>query len=130
MESRLLPTTPAPELTQTETPLWSDQAESILRNDRSLDDSKRALLFDVYHDAKNPEELARRLQYFNIPNSTKSELYAAKARTALNPSPVDRAVSALNRVARLPQNVLEAVERFPTTARALVASALKGFDTK
>ena len=112
-----------------EIPLYMDESEGILRRDSSLDDKRRALLFDLYHDAKGPDDLSRRLQWHDLSNETKNALYLAKQRTH-SPNPVSRVEDALRRMASLPQNVLEAVERFPTTARALVASALKGFDTK
>ncbi len=62
----------------------ADPGESVLRSARGIDDTSRANLWDVFHQAKNEDELATRLQNANIPQSLKADLWDAK-RAANDP---------------------------------------------
>ena len=110
-----------------ESPLYADPAEAILRGDPSLTDEHRATLWTIFHEAKNPDDLAQRLQWHSASNETRHLLVQAKGLTAPTPDPVDRTVDALHRVAALPRNVLEMAEKYPVAAKSLIQAAQKVF---
>jgi hypothetical protein len=111
---------------QSDAPLWADPAEGILRSDGSLTDERRATLWELFHDSASPADLARRLQYHDVSNGTKHQLFEAKRLTAPVESPTDRTVSALKRMARIDPRILEAAEKHPTAMKALADAALRG----
>jgi len=114
---------------ETEAPPWVDRAESILRAAPELTDKMRETLWTLFHNAKNPDELARSLSNFVASNETNQKLYAAKMLTH-SPDPIERAEEALRRVASLPQSVREAAEQFPKVTGYLVNAALNDSSQK
>lgn len=125
------PTQPAEDVTtsdpRVESAPYRDPAEAILRGDPSLTDEHRATLWTIFHEAKNPDDLAQRLQWHSASNQTRHLLVQAKGLTAPTPDPVDRIVDALHRVAALPRNVLEMAEMYPVGTKSLIQAAQKDF---
>ena len=111
---------------------WADPAERILRADAGLTDDQRERLWQIFHDSVTPEALARVLQYHDVSNDTKHQLFEAKRRTAPAETATDRTVSALKRVASIDPKILETAERHPTVLKALADAAMsdKSYKTK
>jgi len=66
----------------------ADPAEPILRSAQGIDDSTRARLWDQFHQAKNEDDLANRLQNANISQSLKADLWEAKRATSPRHAPL------------------------------------------
>jgi hypothetical protein len=115
---------------QPDSPLWLDPAEHILRADAGLTDDQRERLWEIFHDSPTPEALARVLQYHDVSNDTKHQLFEAKRRTAPAETATDRTVSALKRVASIDPKILETAEKHPTVLKALSDAAHVGTNHK
>lgn len=102
-----------------------DHAAPILAGDPSITDEQRANLWDVFHNSKDGNELARQLQTVPIPDDTKQLLFDAKKKSIPQLEPVDKAVAAINRVGQLDPKVLELSEKYPKVTGLLVAAATK-----
>ena len=102
---------------------FSDPAEPILRGDPALSDENRAALWDVFHDSKNHNELAQKLQVMTVPDDTKKRLYEAKQKSMPTPAPMDKATEAITRLGSLDPQLLELAESHPQTAKLLVGAA-------
>ncbi len=96
-------------------PSLVDSAKVILESEPSLTQNQRADLWDAWHSSPTVSSLARKLasMEFEIPASTEQALLEAKKLTTVSHDPVDRTVSAINRLAKLDPQVLSLIERFP-----------------
>jgi hypothetical protein len=115
---------PLTDRTHQSTPLWADPAEGILRGDASLTDDQRERLWEIFHDSPTPETLAKVLQYHDVSNETRHQLFEAKRLTAPAENATDRTASALTRVAQIDPRILETAEKHPTVLKALTDSAM------
>jgi hypothetical protein len=96
-----------------------ERAEPILRAAEGIDDSQRADLFDHYYDAKSSAELASRLNGIPVSEDLKQELIAAKRLSEPEPTVMDKTVSAINRLASIPQSVLDIAEKHPVVFKTM-----------
>lgn len=103
-----------------------DPAAPLLAASPEIDDAKRADLWDVFHNAKDPNELAQQLQKVAIPDDLKLGLFDAKKKLSVLPSPVDRATEAINRIAQIDPKVLDLAESHPNVTKAFLAAAKEG----
>lgn len=115
---------------------FTDHAANILQNAAGIDDTQRADLHDIFHDSKDANELAQKLQPVVVPDQLKTDLYDAKKRFSIvggvpgaPGAPVAPAVSkataALAAMGQLDPRVLELAESHPKTASALISAATK-----
>lgn len=106
-------TTPSP---------FVDHAAPILAGDPVLSDENRADLWDIFHQSKNPAELAAQLAPLAIPDDTKHRLYEAKISSV--PSvvePLDKASAIITHIAQLPPAALDIAETHPNVLKTVAA---------
>ena len=103
---------------------FTDLATPILRADPVLSDENRADLFDIFHDSKNPEELAQKLQPLLVPDDTKRKLLAAKQTATPVLDPLDKTTAAIKRVSELDATTLDLAEAHPNVLKALTTAAM------
>lgn len=78
---------------------YQDPAEPILRA-HGLDAETAADVWDLFHSARDSQQLAEQLQPLDIPNATKHELVVAKQKN--DPAPtwhdkLDRVIDVINK---------------------------------
>jgi hypothetical protein len=101
-------------------PSLVDHAVPILSAASELDDTQRADLHDVYHNSRDPEELARLLQSVPVPDAIKHKLYDAKKQSMPPVDPVEKAIAVVNRIGNLSPKTLELAKKYPKTVSALI----------
>jgi hypothetical protein len=114
------------ENSNTAVPPSQDPAEGILRGDTSLTDSDRADLFDLFHGARDHNELAQKLQPLAVPDDTKRKLWQAKQLAVSAPSPVEKIASAVHAVNQLDPAARELAEQHPNVFKAFLTDGSKG----
>ena len=115
-----------PQMSQNETqPPFQDPAEGILKGATNITDDDRESLWDLFHNSKNSNELAQKLQTIAVPSDTKHKLWAAKQATAPVTSPVDKVTEALNRLKQVDPDTLALAEKFPNVTKAFIDAAVK-----
>lgn len=107
-----------------ETP-FLDHAQTILAGEPSITTEQKADLWDVFHNTKDPNELAQQLAPLAVPDDLKQQLFEAKHRAVPKVEPLDRAVTALKVLTQIPQAVKEEAEKYPNTVKALLSAADK-----
>ena len=100
-----------------------DHAAPILRGDPQLDDEARASLWDVFHNSKDSNELAKHLAPISAPDDTKQSLFTAKQQSDPVASPVDKVSSVLLKMKALDPQALEVAETHPNVFKTLAAAA-------
>jgi hypothetical protein len=112
---------PAPVIVP-ESSAFYDHAKAILTPAPIMQD-QRADAWDHYHLAKTPRELSTRLQGLGLPPDVQQQLLDAKQSSRPEPTPLDRAVEAVKRLASIPQATLDVAERSPNVLKALLAGS-------
>lgn len=107
---------------------YQELAEPILRADPTLSNDQRADLFDVFHQTKDPTELARKLQPYAIPDGTKKYLFDAKVMNTPAPDPVSKVKDAVSSLKDMDPNALQLAEKYPNVTKALVDAAIKSIE--
>lgn len=112
---------------------FMDHAGPILQGDPSLSDTAKANIWDVFHQSKNPAELADKLQNMPhpdqpgqtlvIPDDTKHKLWTAKQASMPAPPPLDKVSAAVQRMVALPPDVLDKAEQHPNVLKAFTTAA-------
>ncbi len=102
-----------------------ERAEPILRAAEGMDDSERARLFDLYHDAKDVKALSAKLATENLPPSLIDSLLSAKKLSESEPSHLDRITEAVNRLSTIDPTTLEIAEKHPHILKALFDAATR-----
>lgn len=100
-------------------PRLHDHAKDILSN-APLDDSTKATLWDHWHDAHDVHELSTRLADMDIPSDVAESLIAAKKLSEPEPTPIDNATAAINRLTQIDPKILDLAEAHPNVLRHLV----------
>lgn len=104
-------------------PSFVDHAQPVLAGAPDIDDEKRADLYDLFHNSKNADELARHLSAIPVPDALKTQLYDAKKKQSPAAEPIDKATDAISRIGKLDPKVLQLAEQFPTVTKALITAA-------
>ncbi len=112
---------------------FMDHAGPILQGDPSLSDAAKANIWDVFHQSKNPSELADKLQNMPhpdqpgqtlvIPDDTKHKLWTAKQASMPAPPPLDKVSEAIQRMVALPPETLDKAEQHPQVLKAFTTAA-------
>lgn len=103
-------------------PSLIDRAKEILTS-ANIPAEQKANAWDAYHDAPNSKHLVARLQYLDLPEEIKQQLYDAKRANEPEPTALDRKVEAIKRMATIPKHVLEDAEKHPVLLKALLDAA-------
>lgn len=107
-------------------PSLIDPAYQILVNEPSLTDSEKANLWDHWHDSKNAAELQTRLSPVDLPVYVEQQLVYTKQLNepqASEPTPLDRAVTALAHIKQINPQTLSLAEKYSHVAKMLVDAA-------
>jgi hypothetical protein len=104
---------------------YQDPATPILSQSTDIDDEKRADLFDIFHNSKDHNELARKLQPVAAPDQLKSQLFEAKKKFTVT-DPAERAAASIERLAQIKPEILDLAENHPNVMKAFMATATKG----
>jgi hypothetical protein len=105
---------------------WADPCAEILALEHGdeLSLAQQEQLYDEFHDAKNPTELAHTLQSHNdISPELKRSLLDAKNMTAPAPDPAAHLHEALRQLRAMDPQVLAAAERHPKVAQVFLDTA-------
>jgi hypothetical protein len=100
-----------------------DHAAPILAGSPEINDEDRAELWDIFHESKDHNELARRLAPLAIPSALSAQLYDAKKKNAPITEPLDKATEAINRVGQIDPKIMEMAEKYPNVLKALTTAA-------
>jgi len=101
---------------------FTDPAAPILSGDPVLSDQNRADLWDVFYQSKDASEMAAHLQPLAIPEDTKRKLYLAKQTSTPVVAPLDKATSAIQKLATIDPEVLDLAETHPNVLKTLAAA--------
>jgi hypothetical protein len=104
---------------------FQDHASPILSAEPSITDADRASLWDVFHQSKDANELANKLQPLAVPDDLKHKLWTAKQTIAppVKAAPIDKVTAAVNQMAALPPDVMEKAETHPNLLKAFTTAA-------
>ena len=104
---------------------FMDHASPILSAEPTITDQQRADLWDVFHQSKDPNELATKLTPLLVPDDLKHKLWTAKQAVSPVPAvpPVDKTVAAMQRMVTLDPKVLETAEAHPNVLKVLTSAA-------
>jgi hypothetical protein len=94
-----------------------DFASPVLSAAQGIDDVQRADLHDIFHEAKDDDDLAQRLSSYSAPDEVKRKLIDAKIESQ---GPVEKAFAVIDRLGGL-----DKAEKNSTVARALIAVATR-----
>ena len=103
-------------------PRLIERAEPILRAAEGLDDSQRANLFDIYHDATSSTELTGKLNGLSMSHELKAALIAAKKVSDPEPDAIEKIIDAF---VRIPKAELDRAEKFPHVLKHLADAGRK-----
>jgi hypothetical protein len=109
-------TTPSP---------FQDHASPILAADSTVNDENRSQLWDIFHQSKDANELAAKLQPLPYADDLKHKLWTAKQSIAppAKPEPVDKVSAAISKMVALPPDVLDKAEQHPQVLKAFTTAA-------
>ena len=108
----------------TPTSPFIDHAYPVLK-DAPIPDEQKADLYDIFHNSKDPNELAQHLAPLSVPDAVKANLHIAKQRSQAGSSAAAKAAEALQELTKLDPNVLQIAENHPKMAQAFIAAATK-----
>ena len=112
-------------------PKFTDNAFPVLYGEPTFgkDDEKRSQLWDLFHSARDANELAQQLPEGLHPDFVKNFL-KAKNKPSVQPdtppTQMDKTVDAIHRVAALDPSVLETMEAHPNILKSLMSSLQEG----
>jgi hypothetical protein len=101
-------------------PSFVDHAVPVLDAASELDDTQRADLHDMFHGAKNPDELSQLLQSSPVPDDVKHQLYDAKKASMPTADPVEKGIAVINRFGAMNPKTLELAEKYPKLVSTLL----------
>ena len=102
---------------------FQDHAAPILSAEPAINDQQREQLWDVFHQSKDPNELAQKLVPLAVPDDLKHKLWTAKQSVAPVVPPVDKTVAAMQRMVDLDPKVLATAEAHPNVLKVLTSAA-------
>jgi hypothetical protein len=105
---------------QNQDPNVQDPAYRILR-DVSIDDRLKADIWDDFYESRNGADFKNRLTRFEIPDSLRNALLAA--RKSLEPNERERVVDAITRLSKLDPRFLATAEAHPTLLKYMLEAA-------
>lgn len=97
-----------------------DPAYRILEN-APIELELKSDCWDEFYEATSARNLASRLERYDIPDSVKAALVAA--RKSLEPTARDRIVDAMRQLSQLDPKLLELAEQHPKVLRYLIEAA-------
>jgi hypothetical protein len=100
-----------------------DHAAPILSAEPAINDQQREQLWDVFHQSKDPNELAQKLVPLAVPDDLKHKLWTAKQAVAPAIPPVDKTVAAMQKMVALDPKVLETAEAHPNVLKVMTSAA-------
>lgn len=98
---------------------FQDPAVPVLQG-APIDDVQKADLHDIFHNSKDENELAQRLQPLVVPDQVKSDLYEAKKRFRPAGDVLEKGFAVIDRLGGIDQ-----AESHPKIATALIQLAAK-----
>jgi hypothetical protein len=103
----------------------ADNALPVLSGATNISNEDRANLWDIFHDSKDHNELAQKLQPLAVPDDVKGGLYDAKKQSQPTGA-IDSVVNALTEMAALDPKVLDLAEKHHVLAKHFIEAATKG----
>jgi len=101
---------------------FNDPAKPILEQDPAINDPQREQLWDLFHGARDENELATHLKDILVPDDTKKRLYQAK-QAATPVDPIAKTAAVMQQMAKIDPQVLELAESHPNVLKTLTAAA-------
>lgn len=108
-------TTPSP---------FADHVSPILAGEPTITDDQRADLWDVFHQSKDSNELAQKLQPLAVPDDLKQQLFDKKKLVTPAADPIDKVTAAMEKMKSLDPDTLELAEHHPAVLKVLTSAAL------
>jgi hypothetical protein len=103
---------------------FTDNAKTILLP-AQMGDVQRADAWDAYQDSSDHADLDSRLHVLGVPPAVHTALVAAKKAEMPEPTTLDRAVEALNKLKEIPRDTLALAEQHGSITKHLVDDATK-----